>query len=57
LQLAQSTLENITYKSGKMQYANKKDFISSRGEKNLPVNKMKLFIYIFKVFLSEGSIS
>jgi hypothetical protein len=37
--LAQSSLGNITYKSGKMQYnTKKKGLTSSRGDKNLSVN-------------------
>jgi hypothetical protein len=38
-QLAQSSLEDITYKSGKMQYYVKRNDPSpARGDKNLPVS-------------------
>jgi hypothetical protein len=43
--LAQSSLGNITYKSGKMQYnTKKKGLTSSRGDKNLSVNTKNVFI-------------
>ena len=38
---AQTSLENITYKSGKMQFnGNKKPFLSSRGDRILSVNSI-----------------